>query len=131
MMDGQSTSPEPFGHSLLDLLVGNQFAGVGLLEAPLNLGQEEQPLHGVLQGRIVGQSLHRLNSFLFRRHSFSISERAGQFNGMSGIEVGLVLVIHGGSQIGLTTRVGCGINGRVVSLVQPHSPDVWSSLEAA
>ena len=75
----RSTSPEPLGHSLLDLLVGDQLTGVRLLETPLNLGQEEQPLHGVLQGGIVGQGLYRLNSFLFRCHAVSIPERAGRF----------------------------------------------------
>jgi hypothetical protein len=83
-MNGQSTSREPFGHPLLDLFVGDQFAGVGVLEAPLNLGQEEQPLHGIFQGSVVGQGLYRLNSFLFRCHDFSIPEQAGRFNGRIG-----------------------------------------------
>lgn len=43
MVNRQSTSPAPFGHSLLDLFVGDQLTGVGPLEAPLDFGQEEQP----------------------------------------------------------------------------------------
>jgi hypothetical protein len=75
----RSTSPEPFGHALLDLLVGDLRTGVRLLETPLNLGQEEQPLHGVLQGGVVRQNLYRLNSFLFRRHDASIPKQADRF----------------------------------------------------
>jgi hypothetical protein len=41
MVRRQSTSPEPFGHPILDLLVRDQLTGIRLLEAPHNLGQEE------------------------------------------------------------------------------------------
>jgi hypothetical protein len=36
--------------------VRDQFAGVGLLETPLDLGQQEQSLHGIFQGGILREA---------------------------------------------------------------------------
>jgi hypothetical protein len=60
------------GHSLLDRLAGDQLPGVCLLDAPFDFGQEEQPLRGVLDRGVIGQSLHGLKHFFFRRYGLSM-----------------------------------------------------------
>lgn len=78
MIQGQlrpevSTSLEPSGHPLFDLLVGDQLPGIRLLESPLDFCQQQETLHGILNGSIFGQSLNHLDHFFFGRHDISIA----------------------------------------------------------
>lgn len=58
-------------------------ARVRLLDAPLDFSQEEQTLHGILDGRIVWQVLHRPDHLLLCGHSFSLPPPPGISNILS------------------------------------------------
>lgn len=53
---------------MFDLLVGESLACVGLLKPPLNLGEEQEALHGILVGGVFGQALNSPQDLLLCRH---------------------------------------------------------------
>jgi hypothetical protein len=62
------------GHPPFDLLVRDQLTGVRLLDSSLDLRQQEQTLHGILNRGVVGQSLNRLDHFFSGRHAIILPD---------------------------------------------------------